>query len=211
MNHRKAMIMNIFREIKRYITARDAAKYYSYPIRHNGMIRCPFHEDHTPSMKIDERFHCFGCGADGDVIQFVAMLFHLSNMEAAKKIIEDFHLPIDINNARDPPARTKAEVKQSPISSNPDVLHQETIQRVFHAYRVYLKNLTSWKEVFAPLSPKETIHPKYTEAVLEMDRVRFILETLAEGSEMDRARVIIDNRTEVIELEQRFAVDMLRK
>ena len=40
---------------------------------------------------------------------------------------------------------------------------------------------------------------------------RSVAETMAEGSEMDRARVIIDNRTEVIELEQRFAVDMPRK
>ena len=31
-----------------------------------------FHNDKTPSMKLDKRFHCFGCGADGDVIDFVA-------------------------------------------------------------------------------------------------------------------------------------------
>ena len=29
-------------------------------------------------MKVDQRFHCFGCGADGDVIDFTAKLFNLS-------------------------------------------------------------------------------------------------------------------------------------
>src|SRR5262245_57257520 len=36
--------------------------------------RCPFHQDRHPSLMVDERdqhFHCFGCGAHGDVISFV--------------------------------------------------------------------------------------------------------------------------------------------
>ncbi|MBD9268378.1 MAG: DNA primase, partial [[Ruminococcus] torques] len=32
------------------------------------MVSCPFHNDRTPSMKVDSRFYCFGCGASGDVI-----------------------------------------------------------------------------------------------------------------------------------------------
>ena len=43
-------------------------------------------------MKLDDRFHCFGCGADGDVIDFVARMFGLSPREAAHKIIQDFGL-----------------------------------------------------------------------------------------------------------------------
>ncbi|WP_347351225.1 CHC2 zinc finger domain-containing protein [Intrasporangium sp.] len=41
---------------------------------------CPFHEDHTPSLSVDaipDRYHCFGCGASGDVIDFVARLHGL--------------------------------------------------------------------------------------------------------------------------------------
>lgn len=35
---------------------------------------CPFHDDRTPSLVIDERdqhFHCYGCRAHGDVISWV--------------------------------------------------------------------------------------------------------------------------------------------
>ena len=41
-------------------------------------------------MKVDSRFHCFGCGADGDVIDFTAKLFQLSLRQAAKKLATDF-------------------------------------------------------------------------------------------------------------------------
>ena len=52
------------------------------------MACCPFHDDKHPSMKVDRRFHCFGCQADGDVIDFAARLFDLSGVEAAKRIGE---------------------------------------------------------------------------------------------------------------------------
>ena len=39
-------------------------------------------------MKVDARFHCFGCGADGDVIDFTARLYDLSPKEAAEKLEE---------------------------------------------------------------------------------------------------------------------------
>jgi DNA primase len=35
---------------------------------------CPFHEERTPSFTVDDtaaRFHCFGCGARGDAMDFV--------------------------------------------------------------------------------------------------------------------------------------------
>lgn len=53
-------------------------------------------------MKADERFHCFGCQADGDVISFTSRLFDLSPKDAALKLASDFgiaydeHLPLYI-------------------------------------------------------------------------------------------------------------------
>ena len=40
------------------------------------MMCCPFHGDKHPSMKVDSRFHCFACQADGDVIDFAADFFN---------------------------------------------------------------------------------------------------------------------------------------
>ena len=51
------------------------------------MICCPFHRDRTPSLKLnDTYFYCFGCHATGDVIDFTARIYGLSNVQAAKKL-----------------------------------------------------------------------------------------------------------------------------
>src|ERR1035437_9135198 len=42
---------------------------------------CPFHDDSTASLSVSgvpDRFHCFGCGAGGDVIEYVHRLTGLS-------------------------------------------------------------------------------------------------------------------------------------
>ena len=66
-------MLNIFKTVKENVTTRQAAEYYGLEVKRNGMTCCPFHNDKNPSMKVDERFHCFGCGADGDVIDFTSL------------------------------------------------------------------------------------------------------------------------------------------
>lgn len=47
------------------------------------MCCCPFHQDKTPSCKVDEaRFHCFGCGAGGDIFDFYARRNGVDKKEA---------------------------------------------------------------------------------------------------------------------------------
>lgn len=53
---------------------------------------CPFHVERTPSFKIDDErgaFYCFGCGARGDVIDFVAKLRGISLGEAVRVLDRD--------------------------------------------------------------------------------------------------------------------------
>jgi len=50
--------------------------------------KCPFHEDSKASLSVNaEVFHCFGCGAKGNVIQFVARKENLTDKEAAHKLL----------------------------------------------------------------------------------------------------------------------------
>lgn len=51
---------------------------------------CPFHEDKKPSLHVTQSkglFHCPACGAAGNVIQFVARKEHLTDREAAQKLL----------------------------------------------------------------------------------------------------------------------------
>lgn len=90
----------MFEEIKEMVSMRDAADRYGISVSRGGFACCPFHEEKTASLKIyDKSFYCFGCGAGGDVISFVAKLFSLGNSQAALRINEDFGLCLSTKRA----------------------------------------------------------------------------------------------------------------
>jgi DNA primase len=50
---------------------------------------CPFHDERSPSFTVRPqvgRYHCFGCGEDGDAIAFVQKQDHSSFQEAVEKL-----------------------------------------------------------------------------------------------------------------------------
>ena len=50
---------------------------------------CPFHNDVNPSMHVNDDkglFHCFACGAGGDVINFIQKLEGIPSFEACSRI-----------------------------------------------------------------------------------------------------------------------------
>jgi len=50
---------------------------------------CPFHDEKSPSLSVSvarNLFHCFGCGAGGDVITFVERIEHISFSEAVERL-----------------------------------------------------------------------------------------------------------------------------
>lgn len=194
--------MNIFDQIKEQVTARDAALRYGLQINRNGMTRCPFHDDHTPSMKIDQRFYCFGCHASGDVITLTAKLFDLSNIDAAKKLIEDFSLPIRTDHTHSDKVSLQAVPMRPP---DLETQYRKTLDRAFSMYHNYFGLLKRWKSQYAPLHPSEIPDSRYTEAIQNIDRIRYILSVLSEGTEKERVEIIIQQREEVIKLEQRIS------
>ena len=58
---------------------------------------CPFHIEKSPSFTVSDAkkfYHCFGCGAHGDVIKFMSQLSGLSYKEAAIKLANDNNIPL---------------------------------------------------------------------------------------------------------------------
>ena len=103
---------NVFEAVKQAVPTRQAAESYGVQVGRNGMACCPFHDDKHPSMKVDRRFHCFGCQADGDVIDFTARLFGLNKKDAALKLAEDFSVHYDAKG-HDPPAGGRSNGKSA--------------------------------------------------------------------------------------------------
>lgn len=61
-------------DIKRDHPMPEVVRQYGIEINRAGFCRCPFHNERTASMKIyAQSFYCFGCGAGGDVIDFVRL------------------------------------------------------------------------------------------------------------------------------------------
>ena len=59
---------------------------------------CPFHKEKTPSFVVSESrqtFHCFGCGAHGDIVGFTMRYYNLSFPEAVEKLAEQYGVQIE--------------------------------------------------------------------------------------------------------------------
>lgn len=191
--------MTLFDAVKDAVTARAAAERYGISVNAHGMAICPFHEDRHPSMKVDRRFHCFGCQEDGSVIDLVMKLFGLSARDAALKIAEDFGVAYDGWSRASPRARPV----QRRISDAERLRRAE--QRCVRAYGGYLALLKRWRVEYAPKSEGEEWHPLFAEALERQTAVEYILDTLATGTASERAEVLIRHGREVSDIERRVA------
>ncbi len=62
-------------EIKATLTMRDILERNGVKVSRSGFIPCPFHAEKTASMKIyPDSYHCFGCGASGDIFDMEMQL-----------------------------------------------------------------------------------------------------------------------------------------
>ncbi len=75
---------------------------------------CPFHDEKTPSFTVqsgDSHYHCFGCGAHGDAIQFLMDHLKVSFSEAVEILAEQFHVSLEREAKADPAARQRGQIK----------------------------------------------------------------------------------------------------
>ena len=83
--------------IRSSVTMAQLANMYGYKVNQSGMMRCPFHGDTHPSMKIydgSRGFYCFVCNAGGDIYDFVMKHDGLEFPKAVERVAEMFSIPI---------------------------------------------------------------------------------------------------------------------
>ena len=81
--------------ISEYVPLKVAGNYWKGP--------CPFHYEKEASFTVSpdkQIFYCFGCHAKGDIVSFIAQKENLSQIEAAKYLIEKYgiDLPSEIKD-----------------------------------------------------------------------------------------------------------------
>lgn len=201
--------MELFGAVKSAVTTRQAAEFYGVDVKSNGMARCIFHNDRNPSMKLDRRYHCFGCQADGDVINYVAGLFGLGNKEAAEKIATDFGISYDKwkpdreqHAGRAKKIRYRSQIEQ--ISRARQSLFEETEQVFYRILTDYYHLLKEWKEERAPKTPDENWDEYFCEALKNLPEVEYILDCFLEAGLEEKVEIIIGYGKKVKEFEGRI-------
>ena len=168
--------MNVFEAIKAAVPMREAAEHYGLRVLPNGMACCPFHEDHHPSLKLNEDyFFCFGCGAHGDVIDFTAKLWGLSAQEAVEKLRGDFEI----------------ETGQTPIPfpTSPEVA--PNLERLcIRVLKEYLRPLRIWRLRYAPVTLGCDPDDRFVESLQMEPVISFFLDSLIAGDSVLRERVL---------------------
>ena len=185
---------SVFEVVKQSVTAREAAEHYGIAVGRGGMACCPFHDDRHPSMKVDTRFHCFGCGADGDVIDFTARLYNLAPREAAEKLAQDFGLAYD---SQAPPRRRYIRQRSE---------GQKFRENRDHAFRVladYYHLLRKWETDYSPKTPEENPHPRFMEAIQRKDYIGYLLDFFLEDGSEEQKLWLAEHQSEIANLERR--------
>ena len=189
--------MNVFEAVKGNVTTRQAAEMYGIRVNRHGMAVCPFHNDKNPSMKVDMRFHCFACQADGDAVDFVSRLFGLPSKEAAMKLADDFGIYYD--------SRQKPSVRPKIREPTPEQRYQQEENHCYKVLTDYFHLLREWKQQYAPKQPEDEWHPLFVEALQRESYIEYLLDILLYGTPEEKKALVAEQRKEVMKLEQRFA------
>ena len=106
---------------------------------------CPFHNEKTPSFSVHatrQFFHCFGCGASGDVFAFVQKIENVSFPEAIRSVAERLEIPLPRQNFSSPMEAKDAKERAALIEIHEQActFFQEQLRRPDAARaREYLK------------------------------------------------------------------------
>jgi hypothetical protein len=178
-------VMSIYTQIKKAVSVKEAAEHYGLSVTRHGMARCPFHEDHSPSLKLNEDYYyCFGCHASGDVIDFTANLLHLCKHHAAEQLAADFgiHLNEEVS------ARKPSALPEVPKDPNLAVFRNNEILCV-QALGSYEWLLEEWMEEYAPEESGE-FDPRYVHACHMLPPVKYLLDCLTVATFEERYAMV---------------------
>ena len=166
---------SIFEAVREAVPVPLAAERYGLKANHAGMVCCPFHDDHTPSLKLNEDyFYCFGCGAGGDVVSLVARLFDLRPYEAASKLAVDFGVEV--------PATAPPDGSLNRFRSD--------LLRCQQVLDEYLNLLIRWQRKYAPRSSDDAPDDRYVEACQMLEPMDYMASILAAGTLEQRIRAV---------------------
>ena len=191
------MTSNIFQDIKDRVDLKDLVRFYGLEVDRGGFACCPFHNERHPSFKVyEDHYHCFGCGEHGDHIDFVQKLYGLSNIEAAKRISQDFGLRLfdkELAIPVKPYLKEKNEMKQ-------------WFRFAKNTLSEYIDILNDWEKIYMPRSPIDPVNERYLESIHNKGYAEMILNEITYGTDNDRRELYHTDRGYVLGIKKRLDI-----
>lgn len=157
---------------------RDVVEHYGAKVGRAGFIPCPFHQEKTGSLKIySKSYHCFGCGANGDVIAYVMALFGIDFKAALMRLNVDFCLGLARPSKRD---QDKAERYARQRRAEKKQREQEEKECRDQLNRLSEEHRRLWGIVVndAPRSENSTLSKNWVLAIHKIEWIEHKIERL---------------------------------
>ncbi|MBO6302243.1 MAG: DNA primase [Ruminiclostridium sp.] len=172
--------MTDFAQIRQLVGLRQAAEMYGLEVNSFGSARCVFHGDSHPSMRLyDDHFHCYACGAHGDVTDLTAQMFGLSKSDAADKLCGDFGITAN----KSPPV----------VQRKRELTSREKSQFALDILTDYVVMLRHFREHYAPFSFDTELSPQFTESLQNLDYAEYLWDAWFDSTEDERAVFFTEN------------------
>ena len=191
--------MNNFAEIRQLVDIRQAAEMYGLEVNRSGMARCIFHADKNPSMKTyDDHFHCYACGAHGDVTDLTAQIFGISKSDAMQKLCADFGVSAVCNGrvGAVPKNGSTKRICASNTANTPifkSLADNKKMQLAFDVLTDYIAMLRELREQYSPTVEDEEPDPRFTLSLQQLDYAEYLWDELSDSTEDERAEFINAN------------------
>lgn len=141
---------------------------------------CPFHQEKSPSFMVQpekQMFHCFGCGAGGDVFSFLMRYENMTFPEALKSLAERAHIALPERRSHQDDGGQKEKLYEA-CQAAADIYHELLFKDAGAAAREYLAKRQITEEIirefklgWAPMEWRalfdQMVRRKYPEAVLK--------------------------------------------
>ena len=124
--------MNAANIINSQLSMWDVAVKYGFEPNRSGFIRCPFHNEKTPSLKIYDEpgrgWNCFGCNKGGSATDFVARLFNITYRQALIRLNVEFDL--NLLHRRENSEEAEHHVREQRMKKRKEIEYQAEINRL---------------------------------------------------------------------------------
>ena len=131
---------------------------------------CVFHNDKTPSLRLSDKgnraiYHCFGCGEQGDIINFICKMENIDNIRALRKAYDILGRELKYNTIND----NKVENFKKFIRTNQSTITKN--KETYNLEEIYIYYDENKKPLYCKIKYKNLFGKKYfiTKSLIEMD------------------------------------------